>query len=478
MESLVQVVRVQQVLQFIQQETYLLTYKLEIYFTLIILWFHPGLVMTYGMYLGPLIGNVPTYSIQISGIGEVLDIVDCSTTTTTTTTTSTTTTTTIPGIQHEVNTTQDAGSLTSGDACSSITTGNIYSNRANVESIIVGDILYSNDLLTNAWNGGNGSTGKWYGLSNTAGQSEYAMRIDIAGEVKEIVDCSSTTTTTTTTVATTAYNDIGYDASDGNTACSNYPSGNVFYGDNATWLNVGTIYTNASGTNFAPPGFYSDGTYVHEVVNQGSVIQTALCGGVLMSDCGCGRKKKSKDMRFVCAQPGTSYYAWQVEVMLNNFKEVGINLNQVDIVCYIEDEIPEQWHKLRYGYAARFFFYKDTRLKKQYISSIRPNILKQHWEQYPELQNDVIFYHDCDIVFTKPIDWNQFTNDELWYGSDTKWYISYDYIIGKGEDVFESMTNIIDIDPQIVIDNNDNTIGAQYIMKNIDASFLGRCRKR
>ena len=190
-----------------------------------------------------------------------------------------------------------------------------------------------------------------------------------------------------------------------------------------------------------------------------------------MSDCGCGRKKKSKDMRFVCAQPATSYYAWQVEVMLNNFKEVGINLNQVDIVCYIEDEIPEEWHKLRYGYAARFFFYKDTRLKKQYISSIRPNILKQHWEQHSELQNDVIFYHDCDIVFTKPIDWNQFTNDELWYGSDTKWYISYDYIIGKGEDVFESMTNIIDIDPQIVIDNNDNTIGAQYIMKNIDASF-------
>ena len=239
--------------------------------------------------------------------GEILDWIDCNppttttttttttaapttTTTTTTTTTSTTTTTTtttaapttttttttIPGIAHEVDAAEDAGSATSGDACSTITTGDIYSNRANVASIIVGDILYSNDLLTNAWNGGNGSTGKWYGLSDTAGAAEYAMRIDIAGEVKEIVDCS-VTTTTTTTVATTAFNDIGYDASTGSTACSNYPSGNVFYGDDATWLNVGTIYTNASGTNFAPPGFYSDGTYVHEVTNQGSVISTALC---------------------------------------------------------------------------------------------------------------------------------------------------------------------------------------------------------
>ena len=189
-----------------------------------------------------------------------------------------------------------------------------------------------------------------------------------------------------------------------------------------------------------------------------------------MEDCGCNRKK-GKQMRFVSAQPATLYYAWQVEVLLNNFIEVGINLNQVDIVCYIEDEIPPEWDKLRFGYAARFFFYKDTRKQKKYISSIRPNILKQHWEQHPELQNDVIFYHDCDIVFTKPIDWNQFTSDDMWYGSDTKWYISYDYIIGKGQDVFDKMVEVMDIDPQLVIDNNDNTIGAQYIMKNIDASF-------
>ena len=110
-----------------------------------------------------------------------------------------------------------------------------------------------------------------------------------------------------------------------------------------------------------------------------------------------------RNLRFVCAQPASIYYAWQVEVMLNNFKSMGVNLNNVDIVCWKQNgEIPIQWSKLAAGYPARFFFYDDTRETKHYISSIRPNILKQHWEKYPELKFDAIFYHDCDIVFSKP----------------------------------------------------------------------------
>jgi len=46
-----------------------------------------------------------------------------------------------------------------------------------------------------------------------------------------------------------------------------------------------------------------------------------------------------RNLRFVCAQPATLYYAWQVEVMLNNFKSMGVNLNQVDIVCWKQNGI-------------------------------------------------------------------------------------------------------------------------------------------
>jgi hypothetical protein len=125
-------------------------------------------------------------------------------------------------------------------------------------------------------------------------------------------------------------------------------------------------------------------------------------------------------------------------------------------------------------YPARFFFYDDTRVNKHYISSIRPNILKQHFQEHPYLKDDAIFYHDCDILFTKnPNDWITFemVQDENWYGSDTRWYISHDYIIGKGEDVLDEMCNIMEIPKELVKENEHNCIGAQYLMKHIDTHY-------
>lgn len=183
-------------------------------------------------------------------------------------------------------------------------------------------------------------------------------------------------------------------------------------------------------------------------------------------------------LRFVCAQPATLYYAWQVEVMLNNFIKHGINPNQIDIVCWKQNGvIPNEWLKLANGYAARFFFYDDMRVTKHYISSIRPNILKQHWLKYPELKYEPILYHDSDIVFTKPIDFDQFLMDDKWYGSDTRWYIGHDYIISKGEDVLDKMCEIVDIDKQIVKDNELNAIGAQYLMKGLTYEFWDNVEK-
>ena len=184
------------------------------------------------------------------------------------------------------------------------------------------------------------------------------------------------------------------------------------------------------------------------------------------------------NLRFVCAQPANDYYVWQVETLLNNFISMGINPNNIDIVCWkVNGVIPENWLKLSSGYPAIFLFYDDTREKRHYISSIRPNILKQHFKAFPELEKEAILYHDCDIVFTKPIDWNQFLQDDKWYGSDTRWYIGHDYIISKGEDILDKMCEIVDIDKQLVKDNELNAIGAQYLMKGINAEYWERVEK-
>lgn len=182
-------------------------------------------------------------------------------------------------------------------------------------------------------------------------------------------------------------------------------------------------------------------------------------------------------MRYICAQPATKYYVWQVEVMINNFIKNGINPNNIDIVCVKYGNIPEEWSKLTNNYAARFFFYDDIRESKNYISSIRPNILKQHFFNHPYLSEEVIFYHDCDMIFTKPVNFDKFERDNIFYGSDTRWYIGHDYIISKGEDVLDKMCEIVNIDKQLIKDNELNSIGAQYIMKNIGYVFWEKVEK-
>lgn len=178
-------------------------------------------------------------------------------------------------------------------------------------------------------------------------------------------------------------------------------------------------------------------------------------------------------VRLICSQPASTYYAWQVEVMLQNFIETGINLNHVDIVCSINPKSnPEVWTKLAKHYAARFFFYRDDRPEPvSYISANRPWVLAKHFMSHKYLEDEAIFYHDCDMVFTKPFDFEKFEHDEINYGSDTRFYISHDYIIGKGEDVLHKMCEIVDVNPQLVKDNELNCIGAQYLLKSIDSDF-------
>ena len=122
-----------------------------------------------------------------------------------------------------------------------------------------------------------------------------------------------------------------------------------------------------------------------------------------------------KNLRYVCVQPRLLYHAWQVEVMINNFIKHGINPNNIDILVAwnpndLTTTIPanvESWNKLAAHYSSvRFFFYQDTREDMSYIPSIYFNILKQHISAYPELSNEVLFLHDSDIIFTKPVDFS------------------------------------------------------------------------
>ena len=186
-----------------------------------------------------------------------------------------------------------------------------------------------------------------------------------------------------------------------------------------------------------------------------------------------------KNLRYISVQPAIQYYTWQVEVMINNFLKNNINPNNVDIICSIRDgNIPEDWTKLANKFnTVRFFFYNDTRENVAYISSIRPHILKKHFEAHPYLKDEVIFYHDCDMVFTKPVDWSKFLHDDVWYLSDTNSYVNSTYVKSKGCGIYEHMCELIGISEDIPEKYVNDGGGAQYIMKNIDATFWEKVEK-
>lgn len=183
-------------------------------------------------------------------------------------------------------------------------------------------------------------------------------------------------------------------------------------------------------------------------------------------------------MRYICAQPANKYYAWQIDVMIYSFIKNGINSNLIDIV--LAHQLPEisYYDMLKEKYPdVNFYFYDDTRDDKIYVSSIRPHILAKHFEKYPHLYKGVFMYHDCDIVLTKPLEINQYLEDDICYLSDTISYIGHKYIISKGEDVFNRMVSTFNINPQYVIDNEKNSGGAQYVLKNIDSCFWKKVEK-
>lgn len=184
-------------------------------------------------------------------------------------------------------------------------------------------------------------------------------------------------------------------------------------------------------------------------------------------------------MKFICAQPAIDYYAWQVEVMIDNFIRNGVNPKDIQIVCASYTGKPlDKWHALENKFKdVEFFFYPDYRPIHHYIPSVRPYILHKHWLANPELNDETVFYHDCDIVFTKPFDFSSLLEGDTCYISNTISYIGAKYIRSKGEHYLDIMSKIVGIDKEKVIAEEANSGGAQYLIKNVDAKFWDRVYK-
>ena len=184
-------------------------------------------------------------------------------------------------------------------------------------------------------------------------------------------------------------------------------------------------------------------------------------------------------MIYISAQPATIYYAWQVEVYINNFIQNEVFPNDIHVLFLVDGDIPQEIQVLQRNYPhIHFYFYNDTRTDKSYIPSIYFNAVKQHILAHPELEKETILFHDSDTILTKPLNLSwQVLNNKIWYMSDTNSYINYNYIMQKGNDVYERMLNIVGIDGTIPKLLNSHSGGAQYLLKGAPFAFWNKVEK-
>lgn len=198
-----------------------------------------------------------------------------------------------------------------------------------------------------------------------------------------------------------------------------------------------------------------------------------------------------KHPTFIVASPHDLYFACECEIQLSNLRQWGYTEGMV-VLVYEDDKeernkFREYWIKLMERYTeVKFYFYDNPNFKQLqtvYPQICRPWMLSQYWKQHPEMEKEIIFYLDSDVLITKPIDWELLMADYTCYLSRTD-YIGAKYFDSKIKDVmFHKQQEyktldvlgkccaIVGVDKQTVIDNEFYTGGCQYLLKNITVDF-------
>lgn len=191
-----------------------------------------------------------------------------------------------------------------------------------------------------------------------------------------------------------------------------------------------------------------------------------------------------ENILFVSAQPDVPYFHWQTKLYVHNFIQNGITPKQIHVLFSItqQNEEPTDGAIDLLKTGINVHFYKDDRPQKNYIPSIKPYLIYKWLEENPN-KGELFFLHDSDIIFNRVPDFEKLISDNIIYLSDTKNYIGYDYLkkVSKKyekefpqcneEQLIDEMCNIIQIDKETIKNNQLNSGGAQYIIKNTDKEF-------
>jgi len=196
------------------------------------------------------------------------------------------------------------------------------------------------------------------------------------------------------------------------------------------------------------------------------------------------------NLKFVTAQPDVPYFHWQIKLYTHNFIEKGIDPKNIHVILAMAHgaTTPSEGAKELLNQGYNVHFYKDDRDKKSYIPSIKPYLVSKWLEEYPEF-GKVFFLHDADIIFNYLPDFDKLLSDDISYLSDTIGYIGYNYIMDcceryekkhqkseKGQ-LIKEMADVVGLDVKTIKDNQENSGGGQYIIKNTDYKLWDKIYK-
>ncbi|XOQ16706.1 MAG: Prophage pi2 protein 34 [Shouchella clausii] len=181
-------------------------------------------------------------------------------------------------------------------------------------------------------------------------------------------------------------------------------------------------------------------------------------------------------MKYILCQPATNRFKWELDVCLTNLKSHGIK----DIVLLFQrydDDIPLHFEK---KYGAEVHVYDDLREDKSYIPSIKPYLWWKFLEEDASRENGKYFYMDSDVIFREKLDFRRLpVKDDVWYCSDCNGYLNLDYIrsCGRGEGILHDMAEIIGVTIESLETINNNSGGAQWLIKNPTSDYWKKVYK-
>lgn len=176
-------------------------------------------------------------------------------------------------------------------------------------------------------------------------------------------------------------------------------------------------------------------------------------------------------VKFIIPIPDTSYYIWQVLVQINNFAKYGYDIDAHYLIGVVYGDINPHIRKMADSpdIKSKFHLYVDDRdgSDKVYSASLKPYLMYRYFKDHPWEKDCAYVYLDPDVIFLEKFDFTPFLNDDIWYGSDVGSYLNTSYIKQKGGDeLLKDFADHAGISTELVMANDDNCIGAQYITKN------------